>query len=183
MRDASATLQRVLVIGCPGAGKSTLARIIAERLGVEPIHLDTHYWQPGWVRMPQSEWHPLVTSMVQRPTWVMDGNFQSTLPMRLDQADAVVFLDMPRRICLWRICKRLWEHRGGQNRAELAKDCPERWDWAFMRFVWRFPRLKRPGLLALLETYRDGRTIYRLRNTREVLEFVQGLPHLSLIHI
>ena len=93
-------MRRVLLIGSGGAGKSTLARRIAARTGLPLIHLDALYWKPGWVETPAAPWRETVAGLLQRDTWVMDGNYGGTLDLRLAACDTAIFLDLPPRICL-----------------------------------------------------------------------------------
>src|SRR5213594_3446981 len=105
-------MERVLVIGSGGSGKTTVGRKLANSLRLPLIHLDAHYWRPGWTPTPPEEWQRVVTQMVVQPRWVMDGNYGGTLDLRLASCDSVVFLDLPRRVCLWRIVKRHFRYRG-----------------------------------------------------------------------
>ena len=104
-------MRRVLVIGCGGAGKSTLARKLGERLGLEVIHLDVHFWRPGWVQTPDEEWIPIVDELIEKESWIIDGSFNGTLDRRMARADTVIFLDLPRWRCLVRAIKRLLKYR------------------------------------------------------------------------
>ena len=101
----------------------------------------------------------------------MDGNFSGTLPERLDACDAVVFLDLPRTICVWRVLKRVVRHYG-RARADMPDGCQERFDFPFLLWVWNSPARSRPKVLALLEPYRQTKSVVHLRSQREVDEFV-----------
>src|SRR5918992_1400387 len=127
-------MQRVLVIGSGGSGKSTVAKEIARRLHLPLVHLDALYWQPGWRATPTSAWERVVHQLIAAPWWVMDGNYGGTLDVRLAACDTVVFLDVPRVICLWRILRRRLQFRRG-TRADMAPRCPERLTWEFVRWV------------------------------------------------
>lgn len=164
-------MQRVLVIGSSGAGKSTLARRLAEILGLELIHLDSLYWKPGWIESEQEEWKAKVRSAIRKESWIIDGNFSGTLPERLEACDTVIFLDLPRIVCLWRVLKRVISHHG-RRRADMPAGCPERFDFKFLAWVWNFPARSRPKVLALLESHRGTKCVVRLRNRREIEEFV-----------
>ncbi len=83
-------MRRVLVIGSGGAGKSTFARRLGDILQIDVIHLDTFYWRPGWVETPKPEWREIVLGLVQRESWIMDGNFSGTLEQRLEACDTVI---------------------------------------------------------------------------------------------
>ena len=99
-------MKRVLVIGPGGAGKSTLAQRLGEILSLEGIHLDKFYWRAGWIEPPKEDWLATIEQLLARDAWVMDGNYSGTLERRLEAADTVVFLDLPRTTCVWRVIKR-----------------------------------------------------------------------------
>jgi len=169
-------MQRILVIGCGGAGKSTLSRQLGARLGLPVLHLDAFYWRPGWVESGSEDWARQVAELISREAWVMDGNFASSLPERLAACDSVVFLDMPRWRCLWRVFWRVLRHHG-EVRPDMAEGCPEQLDWTFVRWVWNFPRDVRPRLLELLAQAEAGGTpVFRLRTPLQVRRFLQSLP-------
>ncbi len=96
-------MRKILVIGSGGAGKSTLSRQLGELLDIEVLHLDKFYWQAGWIEMPQPEWLKTVEELLGRDAWIMDGNYSGTLDIRIAACDTVIFLDMPRTLCLWRM--------------------------------------------------------------------------------
>ncbi len=116
MKPSSPLGNRVTIIGCSGAGKSTLARQLGTILELPIIHLDTHYWQPGWVESLATEWHQTINRLVQEQTWIMDGNYSSTFDVRLPATDTIIFLDFPRWHCLLRVLKRIWQYRGHVQR-------------------------------------------------------------------
>ena len=170
-------MQRILVIGCGGAGKSTLSRQIGERLQLPVLHLDAHYWQPGWIEPNREDWAQTVAALTARDAWVMDGNYSGTLPMRLAACDRVVFLDLPRWRCLWRVCRRSLTYRG-RTRPDMAEGCPERLEWAFFKWIWQFPRQTRPRLEAMLAQV-QGKQVIRLRSPGEVRGFLRELARLG----
>ena len=83
---------RVLVIGMAGAGKSTFSRALSARTGLPVIHLDIHYWKPGWVKPSEDEWREKQRGLLAGRTWIADGNDLETLDLRLERAETVVFL-------------------------------------------------------------------------------------------
>lgn len=159
-------MKRIAVIGSPGAGKSTVARKLGEMLGLEVFHLDRLYWKPGWKSTPRAEWVPLQDELVRRPAWIIDGNYGSTLEIRVAAADTVVFLDYPRLLCLWRALKRVVQYRH-KSRPDMGEGCDERVDGEFLRFIWGFPDRERPGVMAILDRYRAGKRLVHLRSPRE----------------
>ncbi|MFT4198416.1 MAG: hypothetical protein QM601_11005 [Pseudoxanthomonas sp.] len=167
---------KLLVIGSSGAGKSTLARRIAELTGLPLIHLDALYWSPGWQVPERAQWRAQVAELVERPAWVMDGNYGDTLPMRLAACDAVVFLDLQRWRCLWRIVRRRVQFHG-RGRPDMGPGCPERLSWALVRFVLGYRRTRRPGILRQLALARSqGKAVFVLSRPGQVERFVQALP-------
>ncbi|GAB4378595.1 MAG: DNA topology modulation protein [Elainellaceae cyanobacterium] len=167
-------MQKVLVLGSGGAGKSTFARELAERLQLEVIHLDAHYWKSGWVEPSQEEWRACVEALIQREQWVMDGNYSATLDLRLPAADTVIFLDLPRLLCLWRIVRRRFQY-AGTTRPDMAIDCPEQLNWQFIRYVWNYPQQRRPQLLRRLQHLSEHQTAIVLTSPAQVRQFLQKI--------
>jgi len=167
-------MKRIAVVGCGGAGKSTLARRLGSILGIEVIHLDVHFWRPGWVETPAKEWAACQRALLQRESWIADGNFGATLDLRFAPADTIIFLDSPRWTCLWRVLRRRMLH-AGRSRPDMAAGCRERVDLEFLRWIWEFPRRSRPRLVAALDRYREGRQVEVLRSGREVARFLGSL--------
>ena len=169
-------MRRILIAGSPGAGKSTLAREVARRLDLPLIHLDRHYWRAGWVPSDDASWRATVADLAARPAWVMDGNYGGTLDLRLPHADLLVFCDLPRQLCLFRVLRRRWAYRAA-GRADLPPGCPERVDLQFLRYVWRYPRQSRPRLLCGVRTWAPELPVVRLRTRAEVRCWLAALSH------
>lgn len=167
-------MRRVAIIGTSGSGKSVLARRLGELLGLEVIHLDRYFWQPGWVEPPRDRWRETVAALAARERWVMDGNFSSTVDLRLPVADTIIFMDFPRWRSLWGIAVR-WLRFRGRTRPDLAPGCFEQLDWTFLRWVWRFPKTHRPLVLAKLDQYADGRTVLVLRSPADMHSLLAAL--------
>lgn len=158
---------RILVIGCSGAGKSTLARALSEQLALPLIHLDAVYWLPGWQQPPRAVWRETVASLVADETWVMDGNYAGTFDIRMPRAHVIVFLDLPRLVCLWGI---LWRplRNWGRQRPDMGPGCIERYDWPFVKYVWGFRDTERPKITAALRTLGSEAKLVHLRSRRAV---------------
>ena len=166
-------MDRIIVLGSGGAGKSTLARKIGELLDIEVIHLDSYYWQPNWVATPDDEWMEKVKKLLERERWVMDGNYTSSLDLRIKAADTVVFLDRSRLFCLWRVIKRLMKYRG-ENRPEMAEGCREKIDLDFLNWIWHYPRDVKPRIEAIFAKMPEKRVI-RLRNSKQAELFLEAI--------
>lgn len=166
---------RIMIVGCPGAGKSTLARALSQRLGLPVIHLDQLYWKPGWVEQDKEAFKAAVTvALSQDGGWICDGNYSSTYDLRAALADTIIWIDFPRWRCLWRIVRRL-ARSWGRTRPDMAEGCPERLNLSFLVFVWRFPARNKDRLERFFKE-KDGRLVcVRLRTPRDVARFLTDL--------
>jgi adenylate kinase family enzyme len=149
-------MQRVLVLGCSGTGKSSLARRLGRATGLPVIHLDQHFWRPGWVEPEAAEWQAQAGALAAQPRWIIEGNYAATLPQRLAVADTVIFLDLPTWRCLARV---LWRTLlgWGRVRVDMAPGCPDRFEWAFIKYICTFRRERRPGLLLAVMGFQGQR--------------------------
>lgn len=174
--DRLSPVQRVAVIGCGGAGKSTLARALGQRLGLPIVHLDEEYWSPGWRPAEPAAWRARQERMVAADRWVIDGNYVSTLDVRLSAADTVVFLDLAPWRCAWQANRRVLAGRG---RHRTAPGCPERLDRrhvSFLRYIVSdFGRRVRPRLLRALAEHAPTTAIIRLTSPAQVRRFAAGI--------
>ena len=168
-------MQRVLVIGIPGAGKSTFTRKLAERTGLPLIHLDREFWQPGWRITPREQWRAKVAALVAREAWVMDGNYGASLDLRLPRADTVAWFDYPRHVGLRRVLWRI-ATTYGRVREDLSPGCPEKVDWEFLRYVWDFPGKERSQVVAMLAQHGAHLQPVLFRRDRDAARFLDGLP-------
>ena len=156
-------MQRVMVIGSPGAGKSTLARRLAALTELPLYHLDAEYWLPGWTEREPDEWLNKLALIVAGDRWIIDGNYGGSLAVRIARADTVIHLDYSTARCLWRAMKRIVT-TFGTVRADSAAGCPEQFDPAFIAYIATFRRHKRAKIVRLLDRF-DGTVI---RFTRPV---------------
>ncbi|WP_074949161.1 DNA topology modulation protein [Alicyclobacillus macrosporangiidus] len=168
-------MRKVAIIGSPGAGKSTFARRLGDITGIEVYHLDRLFWKPGWVGTPREEWKTLQQQLIQNESWIMDGHYGATMDIRIQAADTVIFLDFPRRVCLWRIAKRVIRYRG-QIRPDMAEGCPEKVDFDFIRYAWGFRRREQARIVQRLEeARREGKQVVRLSTRQQVERYLAGL--------
>ena len=168
-------MKRIAIIGPGGAGKSTLARQIGAKTGLPVIHLDAHYWGAGWVEPPKDEWEQAVRGLAESEAWVMDGNYGGTMDLRLAAADTILFLDLPRHLCLLRVVLRQIRYRN-RTRPDMAVGCPERLTWFFLKYIWNYQRDRRPGVLERMARYAEGRRLVHLQTSGQVRRFLEALP-------
>jgi adenylate kinase family enzyme len=136
------------------------------------VHLDVHHWMPGWTEPPKEGWARKVEELLSGDEWIMDGNYSGTLETRLAACDTVVFIDLPRVLCVWRVLKRLLTYRGG-GRPDMAEGCAECFDLKFLKWVWDYPKRTRPNVLRLLEENSRAKSVYWLRSRAEVESFLR----------
>ncbi len=165
-------MNRILIIGSPGSGKSTLSLRMAERLGLPIVHLDKLFWRPGWVEASREEFDAALAEAMETEKWIMDGDYGRTLKMRLTHADTVIMLDYPTAVCVFRVLKRILTNLG-RTRADMGEGCPERLDMEFLRYVIGYRRKNRPKLLDALAGW-NGEVIF-IRNKREYGKFLLTL--------
>lgn len=161
-------MKKIMVIGSPGSGKSTFSRELAEITGLPLIHLDKLFWRPGWVHCSREEFDRLLTAELEKDRWIIDGNYSRTIELRLKYADTVIFFDYPRRVCLWRVIKRILGGRGNV-RPDMGEGCPERLDFEFLKYVWNFNKTELPETLKKLED-KQNIEIIRIRNKQQFKE-------------
>ena len=168
-------MKRVLVIGSGGSGKSTFASRLGELLNIEVKHLDQLYWRPGWQEPPKEEWLEQVKELTSGDSWIVDGNYGGTLEARIQRCDTIIFLDLPRLVCLWRIAKRRLLYRN-RSRPDMAEGCNEKLDLEFVSWVWGYSRRSRPKVVKLLREHSETKQIIWLRSRADVRRFLDGQP-------
>jgi adenylate kinase family enzyme len=167
-------MQRIMIIGSCGAGKSTLARRIQEITKLPLFHLDQYYWSSGWTEAPKDKWKKTVRQLASQPRWIIDGNYGGTMDIRLSNADTVLFLDYPTAKCMYRVLKRILQYRG-KVRPDMVEGCPERFDWSFLHYVLTFNLTRRNGILKKLQKIEKFTKVYTFNNDRSTNQFLQSL--------
>lgn len=170
-------MQRIVILGNAGSGKSTLADALGKHLGLPVVHLDTLFWEPGWVEPDAEQFRERVRRAVATDGWVCEGNYaRRTFDLRLPRADVVIWLDTPRLTCLRRVIVRSVMDR---PRPDLPAGCRERLDRAFLtflKFIWQFDRGYRPGIEAVRLAMAPHVPAMHLRGSRQIAAFLDGLP-------
>jgi len=167
-------MKRVLVIGPGGSGKSTFARRLGQVLGIEVKHLDRFYWRAGWTKPSNEEWLKTVDELTSGDSWIIDGNFGGTLAQRVARCDTIIFLDMPRLLCLWRVTRRRMLYRN-RSRPDMSEGCNEKLDLDFIDWVWNYSKRSRPRVIKLLNESSETKKVVWLRSRADAENFLVNL--------
>ena len=167
-------MERIMIIGCGGAGKSTLARQLGEKLNLPVVHLDQIWWKPGnWKHLEREEFDRLLKEEVEKPQWILDGNFNRTMETRLEFCDTVIYLDFSRWVCLLSWMKRVITN-WGTARADMAEGCAEWFDPEMAGWIWNFNNTHRENYYRMLNEAEGVETIV-LKNRRAVRKFLKSI--------
>jgi adenylate kinase family enzyme len=161
-------MDRIAVVGCGGSGKTYVARRLAERLNLPLTHLDGVYYDADWNPLPQDHFAERQRELVAQPRWLIEGNYASTLPIRLASADTVIFLDLPAITCLAGILQRRWRYRGGQHARDGVYD---RITWSFVRYIWGYRKTMRPKVRDLIAEHSSNAQLITLTSRGDTARF------------
>ncbi|MBR4864954.1 MAG: topology modulation protein [Oscillospiraceae bacterium] len=168
-------MERILVIGNAGSGKSTFSKALAEKTGLPLVHLDKLWWRGNWEQTTREEFDLLLQEALEQPRWIIDGNFSRTLPHRLQYCDRVFFFDLPPWVCLWGATRRIFQHYG-HTRPDMGGNCPERFDkqkLSLYRGILTYNRKHRKKYYQLLEESGVALTVFRSR--KEADRFLENI--------
>jgi len=168
------TINKIMVVGCCGAGKSTLSFKLAEHFDLPLFHLDQLNWKANWELAELGEYSKKHQEVIGKPKWIIDGNYRSTMQERLEKADMVICLDLPRWQSVWGILKRWIQHRG-TTRPDMTEGCHERLDWEFIKYVWSFLRDQRPQLLETLSKFQPQAKLHFIRSRKEANQLLDQI--------
>lgn len=169
-------MERILIIGGCGCGKTTFAKKLSSKLDLPLVHLDTLYWRDHWENVSNEEFDEQLLRELQKTIWILDGNHNRTIPLRLSYCDTVIYMDYSSLRCVWGAFKRVIQNYG-KSRPDMGGYCPERLDkgkFSFFMSVWNFNRKNRKRYYDLLNDYPDVNIII-LKNRRQVKTLLQQL--------
>ena len=160
-------MRKIIVIGSPGSGKSTLSRALHNKTSIPLYHLDMMYWNADKTTVEKSVFLDRLTAVLQKEEWIIDGNYGSTMELRMAECDTVIFLDYPLDVCLGGIKERRGKPRSDMPWIETEEDTE------FIEFIKSYDEQQKPKVLELLEKYRD-KNIIILRSREQAAAFLNG---------
>ncbi len=160
-------MQRIIVIGCPGSGKSRLSRALHNKTGIPLYHLDMMYWNADKTTVEKSVFLERLSAVLKKDEWIIDGNYSSTMELRMAACDTVIFLDYPLEVCLDGIKERRGKSRSDMPWIETEEDAE------FIEFIKNYNEQQKPKVLELLEKYSD-KSIVILESREQADAFLNG---------
>ena len=167
--------KRIVVIGSPGSGKSTFSRKLSEITGIPLIHLDKEFWNYGWVETPKEEWIKKQENLISGDKWIIDGNYGSTLDIRIEKADTIISFQLSRTMCILSYFKRLITNIN-KIRPDMPEGCLEKLDFEFMKYIWNFPKISGKRNLEILAGSRDKHIII-FKKRSEANKYIKQLTN------
>ena len=159
-------VKRVIVIGCPGSGKSTFSVALHTKTGIPLYHLDMMYWNADKTTVEKSMFLECLSNVLKNEEWIIDGNYISTMELRMAECDTVIFLDYPLDVCLVGINERLGKPRKDIPWVETELDAE------FIEFVKTYNSQTRPKVYALLDKYKKDKRIIVFNSREQADEFL-----------
>ena len=160
-------MKKVIVIGCPGSGKSTVSRALHNKTGIPLYHLDMMYWNADKTTVEKSVFLERLYAVLEKDEWIIDGNYGSTMELRMAACDTVIFLDYPLDVCLDGIKERRGKPRSDMPWIEIEEDSE------FIEFIKNYNEQQKPKVLELLKKYGD-KNIIILGSREQANAFLNG---------
>lgn len=173
-----AQMERVMIVGGPGSGKSKLGQRLGQRTGLPVVHMDHIHWLPNWVERSRDDKDRMTREVHRRPEWILEGGHSSTYADRLAHADTLIWLDVGVWRRLWRVTRRLAQNYG-KRRPDMAEGCVERFSMEtidFYRFIWRTRHTARRKCHEMAQGAPAGTRVVVLRTFADVDRFLQDQP-------
>ncbi len=165
-------MKKVIVIGSPGAGKSTFAKELAQKTKLPLYHLDQIWWRENWTHISREEFNNIHAELISQDEWIIDGDYNRTRAARINACDTIFYLRYPRTVCFFGAMKRALKNRG-KSRSDMAEGCVEHFDREFRRYIWNFDKTRGEDIRKALSSCDADVHIFRSR--KEAKKFLDGI--------
>lgn len=162
-------MKKVIVIGCPGSGKTTFAEKLNEHTGLPLYYLDAIWHKPDKTHISREEFDQRISEIFETSEWIIDGNYNRTIEMRLKQCDTVFLFDLPTEVCLQGAAERLG--KGRYDLPWIEKELSSE----FAEFIKDFPVNSLPKIYGLIEKYKTNKQVFIFKSRTDVDEFIENL--------
>lgn len=168
-------MRKIIIIGSGGSGKSTLARKLSKILNIKVYHLDMLLWKPNWIGVSREEQIRIQNEILKNDEWIIDGNYSRTIDLRINAADTIIFLDLPRIICLFRVFKRYFKYLH-KSRPDMVEGNKERINFDFLKWIWNYPKVIKPIIMNKLKDASNDKKILIMKSPKDIKRLLKSLP-------
>ena len=166
-------MQKVLIIGCPGSGKSTFARTLSPLVDLPLFYIDQLYWNADRTTVGREILQQRLQKILATDRWILDGNYDRTMGLRLEKCDTVIYLDYSRMVCIAQWLKRVITN-WGKTRQDMAPGCAEWFDPEFLGWIWNFNKTHRKQYYEMLSAQKE-KTVHIFKNRRQLNRYLRSL--------
>lgn len=159
-------MKKIIVIGCPGSGKTTFALKLREKTGLPLFHLDAIWHKSDKTHISREEYDVRLAEILALDSWIIDGNYNRTIETRLVECDTVVLFDLPPQVCLEGAISRIGKERYDMPWIETELDP------SFATEIMEFGEKSLPKIYALIEKYKDGKSVIIFKSREEADKFI-----------
>lgn len=168
-------MNKVIVIGNCGSGKSTFSVALAKATGLPLVHLDKLGWRGNFERVPKDEFDKILSEELEKDKWIIDGNYNRTIKQRLDKCDTVFYFDLPTYVCLYSVIKRYFKYRNSA-RPDMAENCKDKFDLNFYLFICTYKIKHGKRIKALLDNAKsDGVDVIIFKSRKQVNKYINDI--------
>ncbi len=170
-------MKKIMVLGPSGTGKTTIGKILGEKLDLKILHLDSVYWKKDWNNINKEDFNIYMKNFFRNyDSWVIDGNYTNNyhFKYRLDLADTIIFLDFGTQLALKGIHERAHEFKH-RSRSDMAEGCNEGIDQVFLQYVAFYYKKRAKYIKAIISKYKNKKKVLIFKTREEIHEWISAL--------